>query len=50
MRGRELYLKCPNGIARTNFTTDHLDRTLRAITTVRNWCTTMTLAAMARDE
>jgi uncharacterized protein (DUF1697 family) len=39
----ELYLRCPNGIARTKFTSTYLDRTLRTTVTIRNWRTTVAL-------
>ena len=45
-QGRELYLRCPNGLARTKFTTAYLDRTLGTTVTVRNWRTTLTLLDM----
>ena len=47
VQGRELYLRCPNGMARTKFTNAYLDRTLRTVTTIRNWRTTLTLLDMA---
>lgn len=46
---RELYLHCPNGVARTKLTNAWFDRTLDTITTVRNWKTTLRLLAMTRD-
>jgi uncharacterized protein (DUF1697 family) len=41
--GREIYLHCPNGFARTRFTTDYFDRRLGTISTVRNWRTVLKL-------
>ena len=41
--GREFYLRCPNGAARTRFTSAYLDSTLGTICTVRNWRTTLKL-------
>ncbi len=45
---RELYLRCPNGLARTKFTSTYLDRTLGTTTTIRNWRTTRALLDLAR--
>ena len=36
LRGREIYLCCPNGVARTKLTNDYLDRTLATTSTLRN--------------
>jgi uncharacterized protein (DUF1697 family) len=47
LRGRILYLSLPNGVARTRFTSDYLDRTLGTICTLRNWRTVGELAALA---
>ncbi len=41
--GREVYLRCPNGVARTRFTSAYLDSTLGTICTMRNWRTTLKL-------
>jgi uncharacterized protein (DUF1697 family) len=46
LRGRELYLCCPNGIARTKLTNAYLDRTLGTVSTVRNWNTVQKLHAL----
>ncbi len=46
VRGREVYLHYPNGLARSKLTNDYLDRTLRTTSTVRNWRTVETLASM----
>jgi uncharacterized protein (DUF1697 family) len=45
--GRELYLRCPNGLARTKFTNAYFDRTLGTVTTIRNWRTTLRLLELA---
>jgi len=45
--GRELYLCCPNGMARTKLTNDYLDRTLGTVSTVRNWNTVLALCELA---
>ena len=46
-RGRHLYLRCPEGFARTRITSAYLDATLATTTTVRNWRTVEKLAALA---
>lgn len=45
---RELYLHCPNGVARTKFTTTYLDRVFGTTVTVLNWRTTLALLDLAR--
>lgn len=47
LRGRELYLHCPNGMARTKLTNRYFDTTLAATTTMRNWKTVSKLTEMA---
>lgn len=47
VRGREIYLSCPNGIARTRITNAYLDTTLATTSTLRNWRTVQMLARMA---
>jgi len=49
LRGRELYLHLPNGVARTKLTNAWLDRVLETTSTVRNWRTVGILAQMARE-
>ena len=44
--GCELYMRFPNGVARTRFTSAYLDSTLGTICTVRNWRTTLKLLEM----
>jgi uncharacterized protein (DUF1697 family) len=46
LRGRELYLWLPGGVARTRLTSDYLDRTLGTVGTVRNWRTVSALLAL----
>jgi uncharacterized protein (DUF1697 family) len=46
--GRDIYVCCPNGVARSKLTNDYFDRTLATISTGRNWRTVMTLVEMAR--
>jgi uncharacterized protein (DUF1697 family) len=50
VRGREIYLSCPNGIGRTRITNAYLDATLATTSTLRNWRTVQTLARMAGGE
>jgi uncharacterized protein (DUF1697 family) len=45
--GREIYLCCPNGMARTRLTNDYFDRALATTSTVRNWRTVLTLAELS---
>lgn len=46
VRGREVYLRLPNGAGRTKLTNDYLDRTLATISTARNWRTVCQLLAL----
>lgn len=46
---RELYLRYPNGLASTRFTTTYLDRTLGTTTTIRNWRTTLAVLDLVRN-
>ncbi|MDP6580142.1 MAG: DUF1697 domain-containing protein [Vicinamibacterales bacterium] len=46
LRNRELYLRCPNGMARTKLTSAYFDATLKTVTTIRNWRTTLKLLEM----
>lgn len=43
--GREVYLRCPNGVARTRLTNDFFDRTLGTTSTLRSWRTVLELLA-----
>jgi len=45
--GREIYLNCPNGLARTKLTNDYFDRTLKTTSTGRNWRTVLKLLELA---
>lgn len=45
--GRELFLRCPAGYGQSKFTPAYLDRVLETVVTVRNWATTVALAALA---
>jgi uncharacterized protein (DUF1697 family) len=44
--GMELYLHCPNGLARTKLTNAWLDSTLKTTSTVRNWKTVLRLVEL----
>ena len=45
--GSEVYLYCPNGLARTKLTNSYFDSTLSTISTMRNWKTVLRLLDMA---
>jgi uncharacterized protein (DUF1697 family) len=47
VRGREIYLRCPDGLARTKLTNAYFDSRLETTSTVRNWRTTVELVALA---
>ena len=46
--GREVYLFCPMGYARTRFSNTFLEKKLGVTATTRNWNTVITLAEMAK--
>lgn len=48
--GREIYLHCPEGLARTKLTNAYFDSKLGTLSTGRNWRTTLTLLEMANGE
>jgi uncharacterized protein (DUF1697 family) len=48
VRGREVYLWCPNGFGRSKIM-DGVERRLGTAATVRNWRTTTELLRLARD-
>jgi uncharacterized protein (DUF1697 family) len=48
LRGRELYLHLPNGVARTKLSNAYLDRTLDTTSTLRNWRTVQALLERTR--
>lgn len=48
VHGREVYLRCPNGVARSKLTTQYFDSKLKTTSTVRNWRTVMKLLELAR--
>jgi uncharacterized protein (DUF1697 family) len=45
--GREVYLRLPNGVARTKLSNAYLDTKLATTSTVRNWRTVLRLVEMA---
>lgn len=47
VRGREIYLRLPNGAARTKLTNRYFDRTLGTSSTFRNWRTVLKLAELS---
>jgi uncharacterized protein (DUF1697 family) len=47
VKGKEIYLHCPRGMARTKLTNDYFDRELATTSTMRNWTTVLTLAGLA---
>jgi uncharacterized protein (DUF1697 family) len=50
VRGREIFLRCPNGVGRSKLTVAYFDSRLATTSTARNWNTVLKLAAMARSE
>lgn len=49
VRGREIYLHCPSGLARTKLTNAYFDARLGTTSTIRNWKTVLKLQSLARD-
>ena len=47
VRGREIYLCCPNGMGKTKLTNDYFESRLGTPSTARNWRTVLTLLEMA---
>lgn len=47
VRGREVYLLCPNGYGRSKLTNGYFDSTLSTKSTVRNWRTVLKLLELA---
>ena len=45
--GREIYLRLPNGVARTKLTNAYFDSRLATTSTMRNWRTTLKMLALA---
>lgn len=48
--GREIYLRLPNGMARTRLTAGYLERVLGTAATFRNWRTVVNLLNMATGD
>jgi uncharacterized protein (DUF1697 family) len=48
VRGREIFLRCPNGYARTKLTNAYFDSKLATTSTVRNWRTVLQLVELAQ--
>lgn len=46
VRGREVYLCCPDGVGRSKLTNAYFDRTLKTTSTLRNWQTVLKLAEL----
>jgi uncharacterized protein (DUF1697 family) len=44
--GQEVYLRLPNGMARTKLTNAYFDSKLKTVSTARNWATILKLLAM----
>lgn len=49
VRGREVYLRLPNGVGRTKLSNAYLDPRLGTVSTLRNWRTVLKLVAMTED-
>lgn len=49
VRGREVYLFCPNGVARTKLTNAYFDSQLKTMSTMRNWRTVLALIQMVEE-
>ena len=47
--GGEIYLHCPNGVARSKLTNSYFDSRLSTTSTTRNWRTTLKLLELAAD-
>lgn len=47
VRGKDIYLHCPNGVARTKLTNAYFDAKLGTTSTVRNWRTVLKLIELA---
>ncbi len=50
VRGREIYLRCPGGAARTKLTNDYFDTKLATTSTMRNWRTVLKLVDLLEQE
>jgi uncharacterized protein (DUF1697 family) len=50
VRGKEIYLRCPNGMGRSKLTAAYFDSRLATTGTARNWNTVLKLVALATGE
>lgn len=48
VRGREIYLSLPNGVAKTKLTNAYFDSKLATVSTLRNWNTVQKLVELAQ--
>jgi uncharacterized protein (DUF1697 family) len=49
VRGREIYVRFPNGVARSRLTNAYFDKRLTTTSTVRNWRTVLKLVEWIED-
>jgi uncharacterized protein (DUF1697 family) len=49
VRGREIYLRLPNGVGRTKLTNQYFDTKLATTSTIRNWRTVLKLVEMTGE-
>ncbi|MGH2488036.1 MAG: DUF1697 domain-containing protein [Candidatus Limnocylindria bacterium] len=49
VRGRDVFLRLPNGVGKTRLTNAYLDSKLGTTSTLRNWRTVLKLVEMAED-
>jgi uncharacterized protein (DUF1697 family) len=49
VRGREIYLHCPNGVGKSKLSTQYFDSKLGTTSTMRNWNTVLKLGDLARQ-
>lgn len=47
VRGREIYLHCPNGYGRTKLSNQFIERKLKVLATTRNWRSVQKLVALS---
>ncbi len=47
VRGREIFLRLPNGMGRTKLSHDYFERRLEVAATARNWKTVLALVELA---
>lgn len=50
LRGRDIYLHFPNGVAKSKFTNAYFDSKLKTTSTIRNWTTVLKLLEMASED